>query len=85
MSMVYMMVKRQVAVVREASPFQREATNVLLVLSQYQILLTFLSAFVVESDTLESVRNSNELLLGLLLCVVNAGVLFAAGLILLAR
>jgi len=71
-------------VVREASPFDREATNVLLVLSQYQILLTFLSAFIVVSDTLAS-AGSNDLFLGFLLCVVNACILLGAGLILLAR
>jgi hypothetical protein len=75
----------QVAVVREASPFQRESTNVLLVLSQYQILLTFLSAFVVASETLASVEGDDPLYLGFLLCAINAGILLAAGLILFAR
>jgi hypothetical protein len=75
----------QVAVVREASPFQREATNVLLVLSQYQILLTFFSAFVVASGTLASLEGSNNIFLGILLCAINAGILLAAGLILFAR
>jgi len=75
----------QVAVVREANPFQRESTNILLVLSQYQILLTFLSAFVVASDTLASVEGDDPLYLGFLLCGINAGILFAAGLILFAR
>lgn len=75
----------QVAVVREASPFKREATNVLLVLSQYQILLTFFSAFIIASDTLASLEGGNDLFLGFLLCVINAGILLGAGLILLTR
>jgi hypothetical protein len=75
----------QVAIVREASPFQREATNVLLVLSQYQILLTFLSAFVVASGTLATIEGDNPLALGVVLCVVNAAILLVAALLVWAR
>jgi len=80
------LVSYQIAIVREANSFQREATNVLLVLSQYQILLTFMAAFVVDSGTLDAANGSNDpFVLGIALCVVNAAILVVVALLLWAR
>ena len=73
-----------VAVVREASPFIREATNVLLVISQFQILLTFLSAFIIASDALADLGVS-PVELGVLLLGANCAIIGLASATLIWR
>mmetsp|Transcript_16416 Transcript_16416/g.19416 ORF Transcript_16416/g.19416 Transcript_16416/m.19416 type:complete len:253 (+) Transcript_16416:141-899(+) len=56
------------SLLREISPFIRDATNLLLNLAQYQILVTYFGAFIIITNTLE-ILNFSELGLGVfLLC-----------------
>jgi serine/threonine protein kinase len=59
-----------VAFVREASPFVRASTNVLLNIAQYQILVTFFGAFIIMTDALD-VLGLSDIALGLLLFCSN--------------
>jgi hypothetical protein len=63
---------------RESSPFIRDSTNLLLVVSQYQLLGTFLAALVLVSDSLRSFSLS-YLALGALLLALNAVILALSG------
>jgi hypothetical protein len=67
-----------VALSRESSPFIRDSTNLLLVVSQYQLLGTFLAALVLASDSLRSFGLEN-FALGALLLVLNLVILALSG------
>jgi len=60
--------------IREVSPFIRGTTNVLLVVAQYQILLTFFAALIIISSAL-AVFHLHPLELGILLLLMNCSVL----------
>ena len=59
-----------VAFVREASPYRENITNILAVVANYQILITFIGAVVLEADSLESFGLS-QTSLGFILLAVN--------------
>ena len=58
---------------REAIPFLRGTTNVLLVVAQYQILATYLAALALETEAL-SIIGLSDTALGVLLLVLNLSV-----------
>ena len=72
------------AVVREAEPFARPATNVLLSLSGYQIVITFVTAFAIVAGAIDP-SGRGALAVGLALLGVNCGVFLVALATLLAR
>jgi len=66
------------AFVREASPFLRDTTNLLMVVAQYQILATFMAALILITGSLETFGLS-DLGLGALLLTANSLILFLSG------
>lgn len=76
-----------VAIVREASPFLRDSTNVLLNLGQYQVLLTFISAFVVAADAfnVNDPESPAAARIGWLLLIINCSIIGVAAAVLFVR
>jgi hypothetical protein len=60
--------------VRELSPFRVEFTNFIAVIAQYCILLIFMAALIIETDSLD-VLNLSDLFVGIFLISINAVVL----------
>jgi hypothetical protein len=73
-----------VVVVRETSPFQSTGTNVLLVVSQWQIFGTYLAALILLTDSLDAIGLS-ELAIGCLLLATNCVLVTLIGLLAFRR
>jgi len=67
-----------VALAREASPFIRDETNVLLVVAQYQVMATFLAAQIIMSSAVATLGLS-DFALGFILLVLNLAIVVLAG------